>query len=519
MTRSVPAQRTSAVVVLAGLLATVALHAAPTGHADVGAVTSAPAIQPDPVPLADRWSDDVLVVGSAAASELCESADPAPFDDREAISPTHRSAVDCLTHHGVITGRTHPDGTLRFAPAEPVTRAQLTGMLARVLTLAGVPLDTATHPATGFLDVPADHPFHDEIAVLSTAGIVAGVEATRFAPGRPVRRDQTATLLVRAAVEADAALPVGDGPSAWFADVTGGTHRDAIMTASLAGLVRGVRSPCAGLAGRFDPRGTVTREQAASLLVRLLVLLERGAVDEAVDPDQPCAAPVWRPDLTHALAYASRRPGVARIAAVGTDGILVGHRSEQTVPAASLMKLLFLAVYLDQPDVRGRALTSTEQQRLGAMIRESADEPATWIANRVGPEAIRRYAAGVGLGDLDYTRPWGLSQMSARDLAAWIPAYDHGIPQRHRQTALSLLTEVVASQRHGLDDVEAAAWQVHVKGGWGGGTGAVNHQVVLLEHVTGTRIALVVLLTDSPDDATGQATLAGITARVLADLP
>jgi hypothetical protein len=75
----------------------------------------------------------------------------------------------------------------------------------------------------------------------------------------------------------------------------------------------------------------------------------------------------------------------------------------------------------------------------------------------------------------------------------------------------------VPSQRWGLAQVIPAGWRLHFKGGWGSGTGAVDHQVGLLrrgEH----RVSIAVLTTGSPSHAYGKATLRGVSARLLAGL-
>ena len=47
----------------------------------------------------------------------------------------------------------------------------------------------------------------------------------------------------------------------------------------------------------------------------------------------------------------------------------------------------------------------------------------------------------------------------------------------------------------------------------------MDHQVVLLRHTDGTRVALAVMVTDSPGHDAGKVTLAGVFRRLLADLP
>lgn len=235
-----------------------------------------------------------------------------------------------------------------------------------------------------------------------------------------------------------------------------------------------------------------------------------------VEPVQPVW---WVPRLDEAIRYARARSGSVSFAAIGTDGVLAGHRAATRVPAASVLKVMFMVAWLRQPSVAARELTDSDRALLEPMIRRSANEPATHIANRLGPGPMDQLAADAGMADFSYTRPWGNSRTSARDQARFLLEVDRFVPERHRAYALRLLTEVVAEQRWGIGQVPTPGWTAHFKGGWGSGTGATDHQVVLLRHTDGTRAALAVMTTSSPSHAYGKDTLHGVFQRLLADLP
>lgn len=102
------------------------------------------------------------------------------------------AAVGLLGGLGVLEG--FEDGT--FRPNERITRAQFATILDRMLRLgAGVELPRAASPFAD-LDGP---PHGSAVGALHAAGIVVGVTADRFEPRAPVRRDQFASLVVRAA--------------------------------------------------------------------------------------------------------------------------------------------------------------------------------------------------------------------------------------------------------------------------------------------------------------------------------
>jgi hypothetical protein len=60
-------------------------------------------------------------------------------------------------------------------------------------------------------------------------------------------------------------------------------------------------------------------------------------------------------------------------------------------------------------------------------------------------------------------------------------------------------------------------WRVYFKGGWGSGTGAVDHQVALLRRGN-RRVSIAVLTTGSPNHEYGKETLRGVFARLLRGL-
>lgn len=456
---------------------------------------------------------------AAAPPEACADAGEAPFADRDRISPVHRPAVDCLHHLGVVRGSGAADAP-RFEPHVAVERDQFAGMLHATLEATGRAdgLTQAREPR--FIDVPEGHPFDEQIHTLAHEGVIDGIDEERFLPDGPVRRDQTAALLVRAAAWISGRdLVAAGGP--YFEDTTGSVFREEIAIAFEHGLVDGVRRPCADRLGRYRPDGEVQRQQVASVLVGFISALEAieqgGGGEERPDPE--CPSPEWSPDVQEAAAFAASRANSTSFAVIGTDGEMVGHRAATRVPTASVLKVMFMVAYLRQADVRDRALTASDRDLLEPMIRWSANDPATRIANMLGPEPMYRLAADAGMQDFSYTRPWGLSRTSARDQVAFMLEVDRYIPERHRAYALQLLTEIVPEQRWGIGEVETDGWTKHFKGGWGSGTGATDHQVVLLVHEDGTRVALAVMTTDSSSHEYGTNTLRGVFRRLLDDLP
>lgn len=139
----------------------------------------------------------------------------------------------------------------------PITRAELADMLLRSVLRA--------HPdAVRGIDPLASAPFEDtqrySVFCLAQMGLLE--PGGSFGPEEHVTREEAAQLYSRCArylgLEADA-------PTAEFADADGVSPEfaDAVRFVSAAGLMVGTDT------GAFSPRGSLTREQAVAVAVRL----------------------------------------------------------------------------------------------------------------------------------------------------------------------------------------------------------------------------------------------------------
>jgi Beta-lactamase enzyme family len=218
-----------------------------------------------------------------------------------------------------------------------------------------------------------------------------------------------------------------------------------------------------------------------------------------------------------AIVYANRRAGEVRFA-VRTQHRLWASHAIQTVPSASVLKAMLMVAYLDRPGVRDRPLDKEDFRLIGPMIRRSDNVAAARVLAIVGAGGVygvarhahmRRFALDPVI--------WGQSRIDAADQARFFLHIDARVVPRHRATALHLLSSVVPRQRWGIGRVRVPGWRVYFKGGWGSGTGAVDHQVALLRRGE-RRVSVAVLTTDSPSHAYGKETLRGVFARLLSGL-
>lgn len=221
---------------------------------------------------------------------------------------------------------------------------------------------------------------------------------------------------------------------------------------------------------------------------------------------------VGSPNVEAARDYAATRPGTVAFA-VRTPTTFEGVDEDRAFHSASVLKAMLLVAYTR--GARNRPLRADEKRLLDPMIRKSDNAATNVIFTRVGTSGLKRLAKTAGMARFKAATPiWGHSRITARDQTRFFLAIDTLLPARHRAYGLRLLRTVVSSQRWGIGRLELPDWQVYFKGGWGSGTGAVDHQVALL--VRGEeRIAIAVLTADNGSHAAGKKTLEGVFRRLL----
>ena len=179
---------------------------------------------------------------------------------------------------------------------------------------------------------------------------------------------------------------------------------------------------------------------------------------------------------------------------------------------------MLMVAYLDEPSVRGRALNAHDRRLLAPMITESDNDDAADVFDTVGQGALRALARRVGMTHFATSPIWGETQITAADQTLFFLHIDSFVAARHRAYAMSLLAGIVPSQRWGIGEVAPRGWKLYFKGGWGYGTGLLDHQVVLL--VRGcARVSIAVLTMYDGSHPYGKDTLKGIFARLLRGLP
>lgn len=226
---------------------------------------------------------------------------------------------------------------------------------------------------------------------------------------------------------------------------------------------------------------------------------------------------LWRPDMRSAISYARSRRGDIAFA-VRTDGRFWGYRPNHVEWSASVVKAMLMVAYLDQPSVARRALNGYDRSLLWPMITESDNNAADQVYVTVGPGALYALARRIGLASFSTQPVWGRTTITASGQTKFFLHIDRYVTPLHRRYAMLLLSSIVSYERWGIGQVAPRGWTVYFKGGWGSGTGLLDHQVALIKRGC-ARVSIAVLSMYDGSHAYGKATLRGIFERLLNRFP
>ena len=123
----------------------------------------------------------------------------------DVIGTPYEKAVYLLSALNLMRG--YPDGS--FLPLEPITRAEFSSVIARVL---GGEVSAKTR---SFIDVKPEHWAYNAIETVAAMGIVNGVDESMFAPDSMVTKSQVIKMLVSALGYADIAERNGGYPNGY----------------------------------------------------------------------------------------------------------------------------------------------------------------------------------------------------------------------------------------------------------------------------------------------------------------
>jgi len=222
--------------------------------------------------------------------------------------------------------------------------------------------------------------------------------------------------------------------------------------------------------------------------------------------------------MAAAERYAEGRAGTINFAVVDEAGRRHGYDARAIAPSASVLKAMLLVAYLRRDDVRNRPLEQWERDLLAPMVRRSDNAAATRMVGLVGEARLSALARAAGMEHFRLHWPiWGQSEITPRGQALYFSRIDQLVPAAHRRYAMRLLATVIPAQRWGVGRVPHTGWRLYFKGGWGSGTGWVDHQVALLTRGD-ERVSVAILTFLDGSHPYGKETLRGVAQRLLSGL-
>ncbi|MFT9848383.1 S-layer homology domain-containing protein [Aneurinibacillus sp. REN35] len=181
-----------------------------------------------------------------------ENTASSSFVDLHQVSNWAEDAVLKMKEQGIMVG----DPTGHFRPLDKMTRQEVASTIASVLHL-----EKQKGSLSSFRDVSDADWAKDAIEAVKTAGIMRGDEKGNFRPHALITREELAVLVVNA-IKADTK---GKGDNLPFADKSQVSPwaKAAVQVALEQGLLHGDGK-------NFNPRKSVQRQEAASVLSRLI---------------------------------------------------------------------------------------------------------------------------------------------------------------------------------------------------------------------------------------------------------
>lgn len=204
------------------------------------------------------------------AANACPSGLPdSGFTDATGV---HGHNIDCLAWFALTNGIT----STSYGNLQTIRRDQAASFIVRTLErLVPSGFDLPARDTGAFSDVTGGpHRVNIETLAGFNPAVAAGHKDGTFRPRNPVTRGQFASIVARSIdhVADQGLIPPLPAASSPFDDTSGSVHEKNIARLAKAGIVKGKTS------SKYDPDGSITRGQAASVLARVL----GGLVDEEV---------------------------------------------------------------------------------------------------------------------------------------------------------------------------------------------------------------------------------------------
>ena len=190
-----------------------------------------------------------------------------------------KDSIEFVAARGLLSGTSNTT----FSPNTGMTRAMFVTALGR---LAGI--DSTKYSNTKFNDVKADAYYAPYVAWATEKGITSGVSATTFNPDKNVTRQEMAVFMVNYAKAMGYTLPK-TREEVKFTDAAsiGSFAKDAVKAVQMAGVIVGKDG------NKFDPTGTATRAEVATVLRRYVELVIDRSTAQGLDTNDSGSATMY----------------------------------------------------------------------------------------------------------------------------------------------------------------------------------------------------------------------------------
>jgi hypothetical protein len=207
------------------------------------------------------------------------------------------------------------------------------------------------------------------------------------------------------------------------------------------------------------------------------------------------------------------RPGsfVGLDAADGADGLSCQLHAADHFYAASVIKVTILSALLLK--VGGPSHLSAAQRSLAyQMITQSSNSAAQTLWEEEGISAVQKFLDKAGMSETQLNDAWGLTLITPHDELRLLQVLTDStvLTSASRGYVLTLMSEVIASERWGVSEGASASVTVHIKNGWLPYPGADDWNINSIGAFTGKNIAYQMAILTAPPSGEGQAESYGI---------
>jgi hypothetical protein len=194
-----------------------------------------------------------------------------------------------------------------------------------------------------------------------------------------------------------------------------------------------------------------------------------------------------------------------------TDGLNCQLHNTSHFYAASVMKVTILSALLMK--VGGPShLTAAQKSLATLMITQSNNSAAQTLWNEEGIPAVQTFLTKAGMSETQINGAWGLTLITAHDELRLLQVLTNStvLSSASRGYVLTLMSEVISSQRWGISSGAPAVEKLHIKNGWLNYPGAGDWNINSIGTFTGPRNYQIVVLSAPSSLAAGQSETYGI---------